>query len=341
MGLIGIVGIIFWGNLTLAQVDIRHGSYKDNFLDFIIMNSEQDIRLTRSYSSRSLDQGWFGWGWCSNYEAKLKFKKRQVIYKDCQLEVTFKQNDSLSWYNKAFPEIQLLVLGKNYIVKHIDGSQWKFDENGRLLSVKDRSNRKLKFKYLRTEFQIRSHDNIIVKFLLGSMGNVKKVKVISSKSLDIYRRIKQSHADAVSIDYNYSDGNLINVSINKKTIYEYTYNQERNLSLIKNELGQFKKIEYDNDNDWVVKTIDFNGCTEFLEYWFHPLRPKDNYKTNYKKECNGKVVQFGNFEFTYGVHPVSGRFLKNLTMKKGEKTQSIEFNPISGRPVERNVSNHL
>lgn len=57
---------------TQAVVDTKNASYSDTWTDFSLPGTRYPLRIQRTYSSRSLFNGMFGFGWCSDPETKLE-----------------------------------------------------------------------------------------------------------------------------------------------------------------------------------------------------------------------------------------------------------------------------
>ncbi|MFZ3229590.1 MAG: DUF6531 domain-containing protein [Pseudobdellovibrio sp.] len=55
-----------------AIIDMNNASYSNTWLDLIIPGSGYDMKVQRSYKSRSIFNGMFGFGWCSEFETKLE-----------------------------------------------------------------------------------------------------------------------------------------------------------------------------------------------------------------------------------------------------------------------------
>ena len=56
---------------ALAIVDTRSAGYSKSFTDFQTVNSDYPLEIKRTYNSRSIYNGLFGFGWCSNLETRL------------------------------------------------------------------------------------------------------------------------------------------------------------------------------------------------------------------------------------------------------------------------------
>lgn len=55
-----------------ALVDMNNASYSNLWVDLEVPGSGYDMRVVRAYKSRSLFNGIFGFGWCSDFETKLQ-----------------------------------------------------------------------------------------------------------------------------------------------------------------------------------------------------------------------------------------------------------------------------
>lgn len=100
-------------SLVLADVNTRDGAFSKSF---------QDFGMTRTYHSRSLAIGVFGFGWCSDWDVTLDLKteKRGTLSR-CR------EPKSLS--------VPIEKQGQLWTIKK-EGKTWFFQKNGELLKVK-------------------------------------------------------------------------------------------------------------------------------------------------------------------------------------------------------------
>lgn len=63
--------IIFSFSQVHAIVDMKNANYSNSWLDFEFEGAGYDLKLERTYNSRTLFNGIFGFGWCTNFETKL------------------------------------------------------------------------------------------------------------------------------------------------------------------------------------------------------------------------------------------------------------------------------
>src|SRR5580692_2070444 len=57
---------------SMAIVDMKSANYSESWTDLIVPGVGYDLRINRTYNSRSLFNGIFGFGWCSDYETKIE-----------------------------------------------------------------------------------------------------------------------------------------------------------------------------------------------------------------------------------------------------------------------------
>jgi YD repeat-containing protein len=68
--LITLSALIFSAQ-AFAIVDMKSANYSESWTDLIVPGVGYDLRINRAYNSRSLFNGLFGFGWCSDYETKI------------------------------------------------------------------------------------------------------------------------------------------------------------------------------------------------------------------------------------------------------------------------------
>lgn len=54
-----------------ALVDMNNASYSNTWIDMEVPGNGYDMKIVRAYKSRTIYNGMFGFGWCSNFETKL------------------------------------------------------------------------------------------------------------------------------------------------------------------------------------------------------------------------------------------------------------------------------
>ncbi len=75
-----------------ALVDMKNANYSNTWVDMDVPGSGYDLKIVRTYNSRSLFNGMFGFGWCSDFETSMEINAEgNIKVKECGggLEVTF------------------------------------------------------------------------------------------------------------------------------------------------------------------------------------------------------------------------------------------------------------
>lgn len=76
-----------------ATVDMKNANYTESWIDIQVAGSGYSLRVQRTYNSRSVFNGMFGFGWCSDFETSLtKNPEGFLKLQECGAgqEVTFK-----------------------------------------------------------------------------------------------------------------------------------------------------------------------------------------------------------------------------------------------------------
>ena len=64
---------LFYVSGALAVVDMKNANYADTWVDLVVPSGTGfDLKIQRTYNSRSLFNGIFGFGWCSDLETKIE-----------------------------------------------------------------------------------------------------------------------------------------------------------------------------------------------------------------------------------------------------------------------------
>ncbi|MNJ93525.1 tRNA nuclease WapA precursor [compost metagenome] len=77
---------------AFALVDMKNANYSNTWIDMDVPGSGYDLKIVRTYNSRSLFNGMFGFGWCSDFETSMEVTAEgNVKVKECGggLEVVF------------------------------------------------------------------------------------------------------------------------------------------------------------------------------------------------------------------------------------------------------------
>lgn len=64
----GVIGVL----PAMSLVDMRTANYSTTWTDLEVPGSGYDLKVVRAYNSRSLFNGMFGFGWCSDFETSIE-----------------------------------------------------------------------------------------------------------------------------------------------------------------------------------------------------------------------------------------------------------------------------
>lgn len=65
--------ISFTSSLAFALIDTKNANYSSTWTDAEVPGIGYDLKVVRTYNSKSLFDGLFGYGWCSDFETRLSF----------------------------------------------------------------------------------------------------------------------------------------------------------------------------------------------------------------------------------------------------------------------------
>lgn len=112
-----IIPLVFWTLSSLAIVDMKNANYAHSYVDIEVPGTGYDLKVERTYNSRSLFSGIFGFGWCSSWETNLEVTAEGYIrITECGagLQLTYKpDNFDKSAVNKTIAKIMKVVRKRN------------------------------------------------------------------------------------------------------------------------------------------------------------------------------------------------------------------------------------
>ena len=59
-------------NKAYSLVDMNNASYSNTWIDLEVPGNGYEMKVLRAYKSRTIFNGIFGFGWCSEFETKLE-----------------------------------------------------------------------------------------------------------------------------------------------------------------------------------------------------------------------------------------------------------------------------
>lgn len=368
---------------AFAIVDMKDANYSETWTDLDLGGPGYILKVNRTYNSRSIYDGMFGFGWCSDFETKLEITpesnikvtecgggmetvfqdgnsdaaqmralvdrivkkvredKKNAGLKDNYFENFKKELINNNYLREAFAtELGFKgsiekgktyrAVGKNEIVevetnfyKRVlsDGTFQRFDTNGRLVAMYDKSQNFIKIAY----------------------SNNKIASVIDNRSRRLSFKYNKSNGKVSAIisapvkkavSYTYSSHDLASVNNSWGNRFSYLYDDMHNLVRIVHPDNTTKEISYDKDKDWVVGFKDQRGCTESYIYRDSVDDPRNHYWSEVIKRCNGKVTNKSKYEFWHkDKNDKTGKYLARVRSEINGMVTDIKYHEIIGRPV--------
>jgi hypothetical protein len=274
--------IILINNKGRADINMKDGAYLKKQVDLEF--------LPRTYNSRSLHSGYFGFGWCTPIESRLEeIAADHIRFKSCVLDADldffFKDNQRLSvnknWRLIKLKNKQILILSSN--------TKWLFNSDKKLIQI----DKNLRLYYEKNQLT-RIQD------IRGK--KIWKVKWYDSKISEI----TQEGTTAQGMSYTYNAEDLIMTTpilANAPDRHLYTYDEFHNLTTFQYQ-NLRENIVYDSNLD-TVKALHDQNCIQTLEY--HRPTPLQT-RTISTQRCRNSEVQIKKFDFWY-TRDDQGRFL--------------------------------
>jgi hypothetical protein len=301
-----------------AEINMKDASYKNSFIDI--------KEIHRTYNSRSLYTGLFGFGWCSNFEKSLKIlSTKEIILKNCDQESPFVLTDENNllrtrMYQNIITKEKILFKNGTYTLYLRNGEIQVFSRTGQMLSIIGPDGKRTSLTYSRSgrnpELSQVKSDEGVLRFKMNDTGQVTKIE--SSNGLTAL--------------YLYEKENLIQTIDSEKKSHLYEYDSLNNIIKIIYPDKTEENMVYNNDYDRVVKIQLRNNCVEYYDFYNKNNDPLYQVSTLTRK-CNKKTIHQYIYEFWYKYRPDGLKYLERYKIDQKTQTLDITYNPYSGNPV--------
>lgn len=253
-----------------ALVDMRNANYSDSWLDLNISGLGYNFRVNRTYNSRSIFVGMFGFGWCSDFETVIeKLPEGRLKLTECGA------GQEITYTPTKFHQAALDKLTEEIIAHYKKKNPQASPETIQTLRQQVRGN-----NYVRSEWA--KDAGLDKKF-----ANLQKGMVFTADGMSIEKII----FDGVSYTRQLADGS------------SQRFNAEGKLTALYDKNGNYLKFTY---NGAVLKDITDNTGKR-LTFTFYPNRRvkeivgpgniRAEYK--YKGENLVEVVNMWKNKYTY------------------------------------------
>lgn len=299
---------------------MKDASYRNTFTDI------QEIK--RTYNSRSLYTGYFGFGWCSNLEKSLNIKSpKEISFKECDQESPFVLTDENNFlktrtFENPITKEKLIFKNGTYSQYLQTGEIRIFNRRGQLISTISPDGNKIGYLYdQKTLTTLKTNLNFLLNFSYNDTQQITKI---------------QSNTGASTL-YLYEKENLVQSVNSLKQSHLYDYDELNNMVRLTFPGKTEENIVYNNDHDRVLKIQLRNECTEYYDFYHKNNDPLYQVSTLTRK-CDNKTVHTFIYEFWYKVRTDGLKYLERY--KINQSTQSIKnqtvditYNPYDGNPV--------
>lgn len=143
------VAVLLFSVKALAVVDMKSANYAETYTDLEVPGIGYDLRVTRTYNSRSIFNGMFGFGWCSDFETRIEVTPENALkLTECGggveinfLPKNFKSNSSSATISKIISQLKKKRpdLKEDYLkslAKEMESNTFMREEFARRLDIK-------------------------------------------------------------------------------------------------------------------------------------------------------------------------------------------------------------
>ncbi len=229
-------------------------------------------------------------------------------------------------------EVENVVFSKGAYIRTLgDGTNQRFDSQGRLTHSYDKNANFLKFEYDK-DLLVNIEDNNSRKLFFKYFPN-KKVKQITGPNGLISEYKYNSQEDLI--------WNKNAWARNDKEVYTYEYNEFHNLTKAVWPDKNFISLKYDNLKDWVTSFTDREKCVESYKYEFSESDPRFHYWSTVTKTCEKKVMTKNRYEFWHKLLPSGEVVLSRVLTNINGSTTDITYHPVFGKAISIKKNNNV
>ncbi len=295
---------------------MKDASYQVSFEDL--------PKIQRSYSSRSLHIGYFGFGWCSNLEKSLVIKgPREINLLECNVEspyVLMDENNLLRTrtFENPITKERLIFRSGNYYLTLSNGEIRTFNKRGQNIEVRFSSGLRYEFEYRGDRLnKIKSNNGLTLLILMNDSGQIFRMGGPSNQEI-IYLYEKSNLVQAVSLD---------------RESHLFEYDRFNNLINLTYPDKSQENVVYNNEQDRVLKVELPSTCIEYYDFYTANKDPLHQVSTLTRKCANIPTEQF-TYEFWYKTRDDGKKYLERYKINQPKQTLDITYHPFDGSPVK-------
>lgn len=300
-----------------SSVNMKDGNYSRTFTDVGI--------LSRTYSSNSIHNGLFGYGWCSDLEQRLELISESEIRLDhCGVSSTFYQTRK-----------SLYILGRRKIEKRRDHfvlsddrRTWTFESDGRLRGWRGGGAGDVALDFDVNGRPLRMRSSRLGTWSIETVNG--KISKLESSPTPPKR----------GVFYFYRGDNLVQYVDSLTAPVSFSYDEFHNLTNIAGAGSSapgvagpgVEQVVYDVGRDLVLELQREDGCKESFQYERTTAAQEIFEKATADIECRGLHSNITH-EFKYEIRPGGGTLLTRVKSSvNGElrgRREYVERGPAS------------
>lgn len=269
---------------------------KNKFLIFTLLLSTQSFALvnlqlgswewsatlantTLSYNSRSLYQGWWGMGWCSELEIKVEIEKGVAKAKDCR-------NNDL--------KVEISIGG---FKSQLQDKTYHFDTRGRLVKI---------------ENKLQEYKTV---HILWDNKLPRQIYTQNRSWIPEFNRnkdlITKLYSKYDSYDFTYVDNQL--KMAKSQDDWHFQYDTQGNMTFLQAQ-DQTLNLKYDMAMDRVVEVKAKEGCKTKYNYFENQAAKEFHLVTTVQRRCSESSLQTKQVQSQFEI--LAGRSAKLKTVKE-------------------------
>jgi hypothetical protein len=239
----------------LADVDLQQASYYKTWTDFTVQSHGVQLAFQRTYKSRSIYQGIFGFGWCTEFEKHLEFSKdRDLILNDCKEDRPLKFRKRGDRYISDLNPQDYFMMRKSTFIRQLGKIAQTYNSEGQLV--------RLQFNKWPVDLEYTKNRLIRIRWAPDQFINL----TFTPKDGDT---LAVKAPGTAAIVYRFHNKNLV-AADGDNTHIQYTYNSFHNLTSVQVGSITTEKMTYNDKNDWLTGLSQEAGCQQKFTY----LAPK-------------------------------------------------------------------
>ena len=264
-----------------GEVQMLDAAFLKTWVDAPLSRDRRDFKLRRTYRSRSTRKGFFGFGWCTDFEKKVHKRlegSKKIWLQDCDRETEY------DLHSPANPK-DYFVRKNNIYLRFIDGRlAQKYNHSGQLIYLNEKPGR-----------------TVSVELIYRPSGLLKEAKTSSETRVffefNDRNQIVRINTDSERFEYVYQGENLIEARKDNRTLHNYTYDAFNNLVRYFSSIGESEEIIYDTEKDWVLSRSLASKCRENYSYELKIISPTRSRQTSTLRRTCPAHTEMKKFEF--------------------------------------------